>query len=115
MKKSYADDMQVGKPRLIWAEEFHGGYILNLIVGVGASYSSLIESYCLSCLIVSFLIFFDLGDAAVQRLIDGGVMKQWMQDGVVMCSYRTINVGQEEATVENNTISKAMPTHIWES
>ena len=57
MKKAYANDMQVAKPRVIWAEEFHGGYILSLIVGVGASYSSLIESYCLSCLIIPFLIF----------------------------------------------------------
>ena len=44
----------------------------------------------------------------MQRLIDQGVMKTWVQNGIPMCSYRTIIVGEDrknERTVELQRVS----------
>ena len=38
------------------------------------------------------------GDAAVGELIDAGIMKQWLDDGVPYASYKTQKVGTEEGT-----------------
>ena len=40
------------------------------------------------------------------RLIKKNAMKQWVQDGVVMCGYRSIKVGQEDANTDETTIKK---------
>ena len=42
----------------------------------------------------------------MQHLIDTGVMKQFMADGVPMCSYRTIAVHREEGHEERITLDK---------
>ena len=34
-------------------------------------------------------------------------MKQWVQDGIIMCSYRNIRIGSEEAAETNTIVSKA--------
>ena len=46
------------------------------------------------------------GDEAVGRLVAGGVMKQWVQDGITMCSYRNIKVGREEGTQDDTIVQR---------
>ena len=42
----------------------------------------------------------------MQQLIDTGVMKQFVVDGVPMCSYRTIDVAREEGHEESISLDK---------
>ena len=46
------------------------------------------------------------GDQVVQSLIDKGCMKQFVADGVLMCSYRTIKVSQITGSNETAHIEK---------
>ena len=47
------------------------------------------------------------GDAAIQQLIDGGVFKQWNQNGVVFCSYATVKVGSDMNVSKKEELRKA--------
>ena len=43
----------------------------------------------------------------MQGLIDQGIMKQWKQDGIIMCSFRTMTVGKEDGREDSMGIKKA--------
>ena len=47
-----------------------------------------------------------LGDAAVARMIEAGVLKQYVLDGVVMVSSRNVVVGEKEGNLHNATLTK---------
>ena len=47
------------------------------------------------------------GELNVQALIDEAIMKEWIQDGVRFCAYRSISVGREEAVEISGEVSKA--------
>ena len=58
----------------------------------------------------------DKGDAAVARLLNAGVMKQWMEGDIAWCSYRSATVGCEDATEKTETMKKAHSTYhslLW--
>ena len=42
----------------------------------------------------------------MQALIDSGIMKQFMEGGVIMCSYRQIEVGKEDGREEEVEIKR---------
>jgi hypothetical protein len=48
------------------------------------------------------------GDNAVEELIQQGIMKQWMQGGVLFASYRTIEVSRKEETRNEKGFEKAV-------
>ena len=45
-------------------------------------------------------------------MIGAGIMKQWTQDGVVMCSYRSVKVGKVEGTQQDTSIKKVWSSYI---
>ena len=51
-------------------------------------------------------LIYHRGDAAVERLLRKGIMKQWNQDGVVFCSYRSVMVGKTEDVTDEVTFHK---------
>ncbi len=46
------------------------------------------------------------GDKLVQDLINDMIMKEWMDDGVRMCSYRNIKVAIEDGVKKSSGTSK---------
>ena len=52
------------------------------------------------------------GDAAVQALIDQGIMKQWEENGVVYASYRTVSVSEVDTTIKKKEIQKAFKSDL---
>ena len=53
------------------------------------------------------------GDDAVERLIQSGTMKQWLDQGQVFCSYREVEVGEQNEVLKTITVQKAQsPDHM---
>ena len=47
------------------------------------------------------------GDQAVERLVQSGTMKQWMDQGQVFCSYREVEVGEHNEVLKTIQVEKA--------